>query len=111
MADLIDSVIDVLQTYEAAEEVLRPVNDAMRVLYGDFYPHQNPATTGIEATTIKLCDKILGEELASYYLYECRSMKGGGKIIEKNGKKWPIRDLKDLRKYARHIQKANKRGA
>ncbi|NBW19861.1 MAG: hypothetical protein EBR82_68995 [Caulobacteraceae bacterium] len=103
--DLIDHACEMLQLMEAAEEVLRPVNQTLQVLYGDFYPHHGIATQGIENKLVVLLDEILGDELASYYLYECRRMPGGGLIKEKNGKAWPIKSVSDVRKYAKHLAK------
>lgn len=47
---------------------------------------------------MKLLDAILENEVASYYLHECQTMNGGGEIKE-NGKRYPIRNIDDVRKY------------
>jgi len=106
---LIEHACEMLQLMEADEDALLSVNQTLKDLYGDFHPHQNIMTQGIAGNLVKLLDEILGDSLASYYLCECRNMAKGGMIIEKNGKKWPIRNIADVRKYAKHL--AKQRGA
>ncbi|WP_441280367.1 hypothetical protein [Tardiphaga sp. 862_B3_N1_1] len=47
----------------------------------------------------KVLDAVLGDEIASYYVHEVPFMNGDAYIIEKNGIKWPIRSVHDVRAY------------
>lgn len=92
--NLIETIVERRQKYEK-------INDQIRELQGDFPTHLNFIDTDCEAKTVELLDKVLGdEELASYFIYECQNRKEGGYIqINEDGKKYPLKTIKDLEKY------------
>jgi hypothetical protein len=50
---------------------------------------------GIETKAIELIDEILGDTIASYWLYDCR--RNGG--ITESGVTWPITSIDDIRAW------------
>lgn len=101
---MIDQAIEVIRYIEAFDKKLRGINAELRVLYGDFYPTLPLMPDGLHTQVIKLLDEVLGDSLASYYLYD-RPTKGGS-ITEKDGTEWPINTLADLRRYVLHCREA-----
>lgn len=73
------------------------LNKKIAKLQGDFPTHLQIFDDEIGDFTIKLLDEILGDELASYFIYECQS--GNPKFILDKGVKYPIKTIKDLEKY------------
>ena len=102
--DLINKACDVLAIIKRQDDKYRTINSAIRELQGDFSTHLNTMDDAIQSSVVALLDNILGAELASYWLYECVDHKDGG-MIEDNGKKWRIKTIQDVKKYARHLAK------
>ena len=101
--EYIDRAIDIITVMQSERARLDSCNKIFSQLYGDFaayVPFMPPST---EINLVALLDFILGEEMASYYLYECTNMDTGGYIQEKNGTHWKIETTDDLRKYIYHV--------
>lgn len=52
----------------------------------------------IEKSVVDMLDEILGDTVASYFLYECSTMKNGGKIVV-GDVTYPIKTIDDVVKY------------
>ena len=102
--DLIDKACEVLATIQKRKSAYDSINTILRQTQGDFATQIEAMDNDIENAVVKLLDEILGAELASYWLYECSLMPNGGRI-EDNGKKWRIKTIRDVKKYARHLAK------
>lgn len=75
------------------------LNRAVKDLQGDFPTIVQCIDADVCGAVMKALDAILGDEIASYYLHEARTMRDGGSIIEATGREWPIRNLDDVRAY------------
>lgn len=53
----------------------------------------------IEDSVMNLLDSVLGDEIASYFMYECSMMPNGGMITHEDGKTWRISSIKDVKDY------------
>lgn len=96
---LIEFALNTLSTIHQEEQRYSNANRVLRGLDSDF-PIQVQAVSGtIITSVVRLLDAILGDEIASYFLFEASNMKDGGKIIETDGKEWPIRSLDDVKAY------------
>ena len=83
------------------ERALKP----LQALQGDFNIDMDAMDAVLEDAIIKMLDKMLGAELASYWLYECDGGEGRAGRIEDNGKEWRIKSIGDVRRYAKHCAK------
>lgn len=92
-----EQAISLLNTLDKRKKKYDKINKSIRELQGDFPTYIQSIDTDIEVEIVKLLDEIL-DNTASYYLYECQTMNGGGEIKE-NGKRYPIRNIDDVRKY------------
>ena len=77
------------------------VNATLRGIQGDFPTHIEAIDIEVEDAVIKMLDKMLGAELASYWLYECDGGKGRAGLIEDDGREWRIKSIGDVKRYAR----------
>jgi hypothetical protein len=86
---------------EAALATLRVVAQRMKI-YGDLDTviqdvppnlpgHQHCMDEKVERAVVDLLDKILGFEIASYFLYRCQ--RGSRGKIQVDGRSWPIRSI------------------
>lgn len=103
--NLIDITIEMIGMIESQEKELCDINKRLQSIYGEFYPHMPLCAEKLHERLLFLLDSILGDGMASYYLYERPSMGNGGKVIEANGKDWPITTLEELKAYCEHINK------
>lgn len=97
---LIDKAILTISNIKFEEGKLDSINSNLRDMFGDFSPVLSLATDNIQNNLVDILDLILGEKLASYYLYECG---GQGRITEKDGTEWPITSLDELKTYSKHL--------
>lgn len=97
---LISKAILMIANIKFEEDKLNSINANIQEMFGDFSPSLRIATENIQRELVDILDLILGEKLASYYLYECG---GKGRIIEQDGTEWPITSTQELRQYAEHI--------
>lgn len=90
--------LDTLQVLFDRRTAYDAVNKEIKGLNPDFPSLVTVVDPKIETAVVKLLDAILGDFVASYFLYECWHMKDGGKIVE-NEVEWPIRSMDDVRAY------------
>lgn len=79
-------------------------NKAYKWLNPDFPQTVTAIDPEIETALVKVLDEALGDEIASYFLFEVQHMKGGGNIVETNGTEWPIASIEDVRAYVARPQ-------
>ena len=77
------------------EKLYSDLNEKIKELQGDFPTHIQSIDSEYFTEFVKLLDLILGDELASYLLWEC---SGNGSITD-NGKEFKIRNVADIQKY------------
>jgi L-lysine 2,3-aminomutase len=92
----------------ALEQIEKSTSEANKLNYmidrltgdgKDFYQHNiTPILSPIEVKVVDLLDEILDCEIASYYLYECGMMSGGGHI-QIEGKDYRITDIDSVVKF------------
>jgi hypothetical protein len=97
--------LEIVKIMHERKEKYEIINRDIYKLMGDFPSYLQFADCDFESAVVKLLDIILGDESASYFLYECSSMPDGGFIIEKNNSKWPIKTFEDLEKYVMRNEK------
>lgn len=93
-----ERALETLDVFDKRRLLYDTVNQSIKDLNPDFPSLITMIDEKIETSIVNVLDSILGAEIASYYLNECRFMKDGGYIIE-DGKKWPIRTVDDVRAY------------
>ncbi|WP_422923167.1 hypothetical protein [Singulisphaera sp. PoT] len=81
------------------EQRYRETNRVLRGLDGDFPITALAASGTIVTSVVRLLDAFLGDEIASYFLFEANNMKDGGEIVEPDGREWPICSLEDVKAY------------
>lgn len=94
------SILDLIQG--KAKDYFQ-LNSEIRKLQGDFAAHVQLMDPNIETQLVGLLDSLLGDELASYYLFEASTMKDGGAIFPR-AKAYPelkyrIKTKADMEKY------------
>ena len=94
--DLLDLLINRRNSYDKINKMISEVDDD-----GDFPTFLNVMPSDILTSIMGLLDQILlpGDELASYFFWECQSMKDGGSITVKSGREFKIKTIADLKKY------------
>lgn len=106
--DLKGMALNTLEVIVARSAEYAAANKAIKSLNPDFPSLVTVIDPKIETAVVKLLDGILGDAIASYFLYEVSHMKDGGKIVE-NDVEWPIKSMDDVRAYVmRHKQEAKK---
>lgn len=99
----VKQALNILSVMESRKQEYSKINDLLRSVQEDFPSYQTAVDAKIEIAVVTLLDQILGDELASYYLYECLNMPKGGSISP-NMKKYPklsykLKSVKDVEKY------------
>lgn len=87
-----------LKLLHAKQKKYEKLNDKIRNLIPEFTPYIQSIDDDYFTGVTKLLDDILGDELASYLLFET---DGSDKYYYhlKDGKKFPIRNVDDIIKY------------
>jgi len=87
-----------LKLLHAKQKKYEKLNDKIRNLIPEFTPYVQSIDDEYYSGVTKLLDDILGDELASYLLFET---DGSDKYYYhlKDGKKFPIRNVDDIVKY------------
>lgn len=93
--DMVAHAIEVLRKIDGCRQRHTEAVAALSDLHEDFC-WLSPIPTAVESAVVGMLDAILGEALASYYLYECD--RSPGRIIE-GGNEWPIASVDDLVAY------------
>lgn len=90
--------LNTLSTLHEEEKRYNAANTVIRNIEADFPPVLFPINFVCSKSVVDLLDAILGDDIATYFLFEAANMKQGGKIIE-DGKEWPIRNMDDVKAY------------
>jgi len=87
-----------LKLLHTKQKKYEKLNDKIRNLIPEFTPYIQSIDDEYYSGVTKLLDDILGDELASYLLFET---DGSDKYYYhlKDGKKFPIRNVDDIIKY------------
>lgn len=93
--DMVAHAIEVLRKIDACRQRHTEAVAAFSDLHEDFC-WLSPIPTAVESAVVGMLDAILGEALASYYLYECNRSP---RLIIEGGKEWPIASVDDLAAY------------
>ena len=96
--ELVELALNVLYIIELREGKYDEVNASIRKLIPEFTPYLTPMDSQIENMVVKLLDHILGDDIASYYLYEAKDLEEGGAIFI-NKHKYQIKDMADVVKF------------
>ncbi|OWK35193.1 hypothetical protein [Fimbriiglobus ruber] len=96
---LIQHALSTLSVLYHEEQRYREANRVLRGLDTDFPVKAQAASGTILKSVVDLLDEILGDAIASYFLFEATNMKDGGKIIEADGREWLIHSLEDVKAY------------
>jgi hypothetical protein len=91
--------LNTLSTIHEEEKRYDQANAVIRKIEPDFPATMLAMSGTCNTSVVKLLDAILGDEIASYFLFEAVGMKGGGKIIETDGVEYPIRNVEDVKAY------------
>jgi len=87
-----------LRLLHAKQKKYSKLNDKIRDLIPEFTPYIQSIDDEYYAGAVGLIDKILGDELASYLLFETDGSDSYYYQL-KEGKKFPIRSVNDIIKY------------
>lgn len=96
--------LDILEIIDKKKDAYDKINSEIKKIQPDFSTHLFVVDYELEGKFINLLDEILGSEIASYYLYECKNMKNGGIITDK-GKEFKIKSIADVKKYLDFLKK------
>ena len=88
-----------LSTIHEEQKRYDQANAVIRKIEADFPATLLPMSGTCCTSVVKLLDAILGDEIASYFLYEVAVMKNGGSVTETDGKEYPIRTIDDVKAY------------
>ncbi len=88
-----------LRLLHAKQKKYRKLNDKIRELQGDFPTHIQSIDDEYYSGVTKLLDEILGDELASYLLFEVDGSDRFYYQLNGDDKKFPIRNVDDIVKY------------
>ncbi len=106
MNDLQANAIRVLRSLRTAKAKYDRLNDFVsKTINDDFAPVFTSCDARLETEVVKLLDAILGDEIASYWLYEC-TRNFEGKII-KDGTEYQIRTIEDVIAYVDAMNKGS----
>lgn len=94
--------LDLLNEIRNKEAAYRKINKQIKAIQGDFAFYMHITDPSLEDKIINLLDEILGDELASYFIYDCGRESG---MIEAFGHKFPIRNIDDVKKYMEFLEK------
>jgi len=84
-----------LELVHTTEKKYTELNDKIRELQGDFPTHIKAFDDECLIRTVELIDEIIGDSLASYFMWECSQ---NGSITDQN-LEFPIKSVDDIKKY------------
>ena len=102
-----EEALQIINLIEVRREQYDEVNKQIKELQPDFTQHVHGMDDVMEGALVSLLDNILGDELASYYLYECINYTDGTntrKVFE-DGQEWPLTNIMELAAYVYRNQK------
>jgi hypothetical protein len=90
-----------LKLLHAKQKKYEKLNDKIRNLIPEFTPYIQSIDDDYFTGVTKLLDEILGDELASYLLFETDGSDSYYYQLKEN-KKFPIRNVDDIIKYMKY---------
>lgn len=96
--------LEVLEVIYNRRKQYDALNSKIRKIQTDFPNYIQDIDIEVEAIVVKLLDYILGDEIASYWLYEASDMKNGGMIVICE-KEYPIKTFEDVIKFVNRKEK------
>jgi hypothetical protein len=95
-----NQALEVLASLDSWKKAFGEINERIKAMNpdDDFGPRLSMMPSRLEDEVVKLLDAILGDEVASYFLYEAANMKGGGRILAE-GVEYPIKTIGDVKRY------------
>lgn len=110
---LTEEALNAINLFELRRSENEEINKHIKKAYPDFPPLVQHIDSLTESSFVKLLDAVLafaGEELASYYLYECDNYDGINSrcVIESDGKEWPLTNIMELSAYIYREKESSK---
>ena len=99
MTPLQTAALKLLALIDERQDRYRKLNKQIVELQGDFYTHLQFIDRDLEVEVVGLLDQILGDTIASYYLYDLLANPRKGRVLEADGKEYPIRNVNDVCAY------------
>ena len=84
----LQSIVDAGDRHAAAQSALRALHEDFQWLA--------PIPTAVETAMVALIDAVLGDDLASYFLYDCRR---NGRLTMPDQTEYLIRSVDDIAHY------------
>ena len=106
----IENALKVMKALLDADKRCEVLNKAAQKYDPDFPPVylKSISDDSLLSSILSMLTDIFGEEgLAEYFYYEAQNMNGGGAVYTVTDKKFPLKTIADLRKYALHLNKTN----
>lgn len=98
-----EAVLALIEVMVRREALYEAANSELRALDSDFPMRVQFIDGDMWRPIMNLMDEAAGDTVASYFMDEARAMKEGGAIIERDGTRWPIKTLDDVRAYLEHV--------
>lgn len=90
-------ILDFIKFYSKKQKKFNKINNEFEKFEFSSFKKFNLIDSEIEERLFHLLDTILGDQIASYFLF-CSNQKGGG-ILEVGSTKYQIKNLNDLENY------------
>jgi hypothetical protein len=97
--DAREAALVIIEKLMEAQPAFDALNEQMSILNSGTTTMFAPMAECVADKVVDLLDIVLGEELASYFLYDCQCMGDGGSIKEIDGTVWPLKTIANLRTY------------
>lgn len=95
-----ESALALIQAIMDMQPKLETARISLIAVYGDFAGQPTAFLDDLYGPVVALLDAVLGhDDIASYFIHECLGMRDGGAVIERDGTKWPLKTVADLRAY------------
>ena len=92
--------IDLIEVYLERSKKYESINSDLKDIQGDFPQRLNVIDDELLSKLLKLLDQALdNDDTASYFIFECQNMKGGGSVQLNGGKTYPLKTIQDLKDY------------
>ena len=92
-----EAALALLEALHKRDKLYTEVNKTIRDLQKDFPGLLSVMDCELFDPVIALCDAVLGDQIASYYWFEC--IRSGSGCIQEGSKIWRINNLGDVRKF------------
>lgn len=99
--DSINKALDLLRLLVLKQDDYDNINKQIRTIQGNDFPTTiRSIDLALEDYVVNLLDSVLGDNIASYWIYECQHMKNGGSITE-NNIEWKITNIDSVEAFVR----------